>query len=215
MSNFEPWQKYPDLTRDRLSVIATIIRDVRHRCVMLHEPDEGDGPWSLGCRAYERICFAIGKASVMHNWIKRLPEKSSLAFSFAIGNVPFRFYRGNPDDPPFHYQAKSYGEVHHIQLCLALDLGGDITALDGVLRLAVEISNLEVSTVTLVEMDSDGNPVDSYLIPFDEGDTNVVSIEAPPSIVTPPAIAEPLQKEEEKKEDDEKRERGHGIGSGS
>ena len=53
MSNFEPWQKYPDLTRDRLSVIATIIRDVRHRCVMLHEPDEGDGPWSLGCRAYE------------------------------------------------------------------------------------------------------------------------------------------------------------------
>jgi hypothetical protein len=215
MDSFEPWRKYPDLTRDRLSVIATIIRNVRHGCIMLHEPDEGDGPWSLGCRAYERIGFAIRKATIKYNWLKTLPEKSALAFSFAIGNVPFRFYRGNPEEPPYHYQAKSYGENHHIQLCLALDLGGDITALDGVLRLAVEISDLEVSTVTLVEVDSDGKPLDAYIIPFDEGSTNLVSIEAPPPIVTPPAIAEPLGQEKEKKDDGEKRERGHGIGSGS
>jgi hypothetical protein len=213
MDIFEPWRKYPDLTRDRLSVIATIIRDVRHGCVMLHEPDEGDGPWSLGCRAYERIGFAIRKATVTYNWLKTLPEKSALAFSFAIGNIPFRFYRGNPEEPPFHYQAKSYGENQHVQLVLALDLGGDFTALDGVLRLAVEISDLEVSTVTLVEVDSDGKPVNSFAIPFDEGDTNVVSIEAPPPVVMPPAIAEPLETEAEKKEKEKKRERGHGIGS--
>jgi hypothetical protein len=214
MSNFEPWKKYPDLTRDRLSVIATMIRDVRHGCVLLHDPNEGDGPWSLGCRAYERICHAIRKASLTYNWAKILPEKSSLGFSFAIGNVPFRFYRGDPEEPPSHYQSRSYGEIRQIQLCLALDMG-DIQSLDGVLRLAVEITDLEVSAVTLVEMDGDGSPIDSYQITFDEGDTNLVSIEAPPPIVTPPAIAEPLQKEEEKKEDDEKRERGHGIGSGS
>ena len=97
MDSFEPWREDPDLTRDRLSVIATIIRDVRHDCVMLHEPDEGDGPWSLGCRAYERIGFVILKVNDNDNWLKTLPEKSALAFSFAIGNVPFRFYRGNPE----------------------------------------------------------------------------------------------------------------------
>jgi hypothetical protein len=182
---------------------------------MLHDPDEGDGAWSLGCRAYERIGFAIRKANITYNWLKTLPEKSALAFSFAIGNVPFRFYRGNAEEPPFHYQSKSYGEVHHVQLCLALDLGGEITALEGVLRLAVEISELEVSTVTLVEVDSDGKPIDSYVIPFDEGNNNIVSIEAPPPIITPPAIAEPLEQEEEKRDASEKRERGYGIGSGS
>ena len=114
---------------------------------LLHEPDEGDGPWSLGCRAYERICFAIRKASSIYNWLKILNEKSSLAFSFAVGNVPFRFYRGNPEEPPSHYQSKSYGEVHHIQLCLELELGGELMSLDGVLRLAVEIRDLEVSMV--------------------------------------------------------------------
>jgi hypothetical protein len=89
------------------------------------------------------------------------------------------------------------------------DLGQSLAAN----RFAVEIDNLEVSTVTLVEMDSDGKPVDAYVIPFDEGGTNIVSIEAPPPVVIPPAIAEPLESEAEKKEKEKKRERGHGLGS--
>lgn len=207
MSNFEPWHKYPDLTRDHLSVIATIIRDVRHGCVLLHEPKEGDGPWSLGCRAYERICAALRKAAITNNWLRTLPEKSSLGFSFTIGSVPFRFYRGDPDEPPFNYQFKSYGEIHHLQLCLALDRG--FHEIDGVLRLAVETDGSgEVSAVTLVEMDDGGNPRDSHQIPFDEGDGNVVSFETPP-VDLPPVIAEPLKKEEE----GEKRKKGHGLGS--
>src|SRR5260370_32398199 len=153
MSNFEPWQKYSDLTRDRLSVIATIIRDVQHGVVLLHQPDNVDGPWSLGCRAYERICAAIRKAAIIYNWLRILPETSSLGFSFATGNVPFRFYRGNPEEPPYNYQFKSYVEVHHLQLCFALDNGFHV--IDGILRLAVDTDgNGEVSSVTLVEMDS-------------------------------------------------------------
>ena len=158
------------------------------------------------CRAYERTCAAIRKAAITYNWLRILPEKSSLGFSFAVGNVPFRFYRGDPEEPPFHYQSKSYGEIHHIQLLLALDSG--FHSLDGVLRLAVETNNLEVSTVTLVEMDGDGNPLDSYQIPFNEGESNLVSIQTPPPVDLPPVVAEPLKKEDEKK-----RERGHGIGS--
>jgi hypothetical protein len=206
MSNFEPWQKYHDLAKDRLSIVATIIRDVRHGVVLLHEPAQGDGPWSLGCRAYERICAALRKAAIKYSWLRILPEASTLGFSFAIGNVPFRFYRGNPDEPPSHYQFKSYGEIHHLQLCLALDTG--FHDMDGVLRLAVETDDTtEVSAVTLVEMDNGGNPRESYQIAFDEGDSNVVSIQTPP-VDLPPVIAEPL-----KKEDGEKRKKDHGLGS--
>jgi hypothetical protein len=206
MSNFEPWQNYPDLSKDRLSAVATIIRNVRHGVVLLHEPDEGDGPWSLGCRAYERTCAAIRKAAINYSWLRTLPETHTLGFSFAIGAVPFRFYRGNPDEPPYNYQFKSYGEIHHLQLCLELDRG--FHPLDGVLRLAVETDGShEVSAVTLVEMDDGGNPRESYQVPFDEGESNIVSIQTPP-VDLPPVVAEPLKKEES-----DKRKRENGLGS--
>lgn len=206
MGSFEPWRKYPYLTTDRLSVIATIIRDVRHACVLLYEPAEGDGPWSLGCRAYERTCAAIRKAAITYNWLRILPETSALGFSFAIENVPFRFYRGDPEEPPYHYQLKSYGELHHLQLCLALDTG--FHEIDGALRFAVETDeSAEVSSVTLVQVDMAGNPRDSYQVPFDEATSNVVTIETPP-VELPPVTAEPLKKEE-----GEKRKKSHGFGS--
>jgi len=208
MMDFEPWRKYPDLAQDRLSILATIIRDVRHGVVMLHEPAAGDGPWSLGCRGYERTCAAIKKAALTYSWLRILPEISPLGFSFAIGNVPFRFYRGNPEELPYHYQFKSYGEIHHLQYCLALDNG--FHEIDGVLRLAVETDgSSEVAAVTLVEVDSGGNPRDSYQIPFDEGGSNVVPIQTPP-VDLPPVVAEPLKKEDEKQKEKRK---GHGFGS--
>jgi hypothetical protein len=130
----------------------------------------------------------------------------SLGFSFAIGQVPFRFYRGNPDEPPYNYQFKSYGELHHLQLCL--ELGSGFHSIDNVLRLAVETDGGgEVSSVTLVVMDEGGNPRESWRIPFDEGDTNVVSIQTPP-VDLPPVIAEPLKKEE-----DQKRKKENGLSS--
>jgi hypothetical protein len=206
MSTFEPWQKYPDLTKDCLSTIANIIRRVRREVVALHEPNHGDGPWSLGCRAYERSCAAIREAAGSYDWLLILPETHSLGFSFAIGSVPFRFYRGNPDEPPYNYQFKSYGEIHHLQLWLDLDRG--LRPIDSVLRLAVETDGVgEVSAVTLVEMDDGGNPTGSWQVPFDEGDSNVVSIQTPP-VDLPPVVAEPLTKEE-----DEKRKKKNGLGS--
>ena len=65
------------------------------------------------------------------------------------------------------------------------------------------------------ELGVDGTPIDSYVIPFDEHSTNIISIEAPPPVVMPPAIAEPLETEGERKKKDEERklERGHGFGS--
>lgn len=202
MNTFEPWQKYPGLAKERLAAIANIICNVRHDVILLHEPNRGDGPWSLGTRAYERICWALRNAACADDWLTILPEAAALAFSFAIGGIPFRFYRGDPEEPPHHYQFRSYGEVHHHQLRLDL---GEAPPIDGVLRLAVETDGFgEVSAVTLVEVDSEGHPTGAYEIPLggSAASTNVLSIQPPP-VDLPPVVAEPLKKEEnEKKKDD-------------
>src|ERR1700722_19795093 len=105
MNDFKPWIKYPSLSRDRLSMVANIIRRVRSETVLLHEPHNGDDEWSLGCRAYRRTCFAIREASQSNKWLRVLTQAANLQFSFAIGEIPLRFYRGKADDLPERYLA--------------------------------------------------------------------------------------------------------------
>ncbi len=204
MNSFEPWQKYPDLTQDRLSTIAEIMRRVRRDVVALFEPEKGDGPWSLGCRAYERICFAIKKAADTYDWLTILPEPRPLEFSFAIASVPFRFYRGRPDEPPENYIFKSFGELQHLQLCLEIE---GLQPIDSILRLAVQTDGTrEASSVTLVEMDVGGNPTATWVVPFDGLASNVTPIQTPP-VDLPPVLAEPLTTEEQQ---EQKKENGFG-----
>lgn len=194
---FEPWKNYPDLTRDRLSTIAGIIRDVRRETVVLHDPEHGDGPWSLGCRAYERICFAIRKAANDSDWLTILQQTRNLEFGFAIGTIPFRFYRGKPDEPPDNYLFKTFGELQHLQLCLEIE---GLRPIDNILRLAVETdATREVSAVTLVELDDAGNALSVYPVPFGGNLQNITSIQTP-AVDLPPVVAEPLKKEEEQEQ---------------
>jgi len=200
-TEFLPWDTYPDLTLDRLCAIADVIRSVRHQAVMLHEPENGDGDWCLGCRVYERTCFALREAAKVHQWLEILPETKTLQFSFSIGSIPFRFYKGDPDDPPSHYLAHTYGELHHIQLSLEIE---GLPPLDKVLRLAVETGiDREASTISVVESDETGEVKNTFSVPLYAEISNVTSIQAPP-VNLPPAIAEPLPKEsqETKKKDD-------------
>lgn len=204
MDVFEPWQKYRDLTRDRLSTIADLICSARRETVALHEPEHGDGPWSLGCRAYERICFAIREAAKDYDWLRILHESRNLEFSFAIASIPFRFYRGDPNEPPDNYQFKTFGEIQHLQLYLELN---GLPPIDNILRLAVETdATREVSSVTLVEMDDAGKPTGAWVIPFGHISGNVTPIQTPP-VDLPPVVAEPLKKEEQQKQ---KKENGFG-----
>ncbi len=205
MSDFKPWTKYPDLTEERLSILANIIRRVRSETIALHDPMGGDNEWSLACRSYSRTCHSIREATKSYRWLKELPEKESLRFSFGIGDIPFRFYRGKPDDPPEHYAIRTYGELRHIQSVLQFD--GQRPPLDKVLRLAVEIDEArEVSCVIFVEMDEAGNTTKTYIIPFGAAPGVVTPFEIKP-VVLPPAVPEPLPtKEEEKKKGQGKQE---------
>ena len=197
LPEFEPWTKYSALTADRLSIIANLIADVRHNAILAHEPEMGDGNWGLGTRVYERTCFKIEKlAEKFPGWLTILPEQKGLQFSFAVGNIPFRFYRGTPEEPPDRYSIQTFGELHHLQMCLKLE---GLRPVDKVLRFAVETSaaTLEVTTVSVVEVDRAGNPVAVYQVPLEHRrQTKITVLQAPPIALAPPAV-EPLAKNEE------------------
>jgi hypothetical protein len=195
--DFEPWTRYAPLAQERLSVIANIIRDVRRGTVLLHEPENGDSEWSLGCRVYSRTCHGLRIAARQYDWLSIMEDDKPLRFGFAIGSIPFRFYRGEADDPPSRYLMTTYAELHQQQLALEL---GIVIPKDQILRLAVETDpTRQVSSVILVEMDQSGNPTGSYSIPFDIEPTNVVPLQSK-GVDLPPLTLEPLAKDEEKRE---------------
>jgi len=203
MDSFKPWVAYPSLTQVRLSAIATILRDVRQETVDKHEPKDGDSEWSLGCRIYSRSCFAITQAVNNCDWLRILPEREVLRFSFAIGNIPFRFYRGNADDPPGKYIETTFGELRQQQLVLQID---GVSLRDVVLRLAIETDAARLaSRVILVEMNESGDITNTYEIPFNAEGSNVVPLVVPP--VSLPPVGLPTTEEADKEAEKEARNR--------
>jgi len=210
MSDFKPWTKYPSVTQERLAAIANVIRRVRSETVALHDPEHGDNEWSLGCRVYSRTCFAIRAAAKEFPWLTILHETEDLRFSFALGEIPFRFYTGDADDPPIRYLHATFGELQHLQAVLPIE---GIRSLDSILRLAVETDNhREALTVTLVEMDQSGQPTEKYTIPFDVLHTNISPLQVQP-IDLPPAAVEPIKKEEKQDKRRGKKVNEHKLGS--
>jgi len=190
---FEPWVKYPEVTRDRLVTVANIVRDVRNSAAERYDPSAGDGPWSLGCTGYERTCNKLTEAQQNFPWltVNRI-NGNPLCLCFCIGLVPFRFYRGEADDPPQKYRSVTYPELASRQL--ALDFGVAIPP-DGTLRLAVETDALgRATTISVVELDETGDPIRRFIVP-DERAGNVLPLRPRP-IETPAPVIEPVLDEE-------------------
>jgi hypothetical protein len=193
---FEPSRKYPALTIERLSRVATLIRDVRKECVDLFAPEKGDGPWSLGCRVYERTFFSIGElAKTEPSWLGINKECHALAFSFNIGPVPLRFFRGDPEDPPSRYLAQSEGELFQLQTCIRFD---DRPTVDSMLRLAVEVdSTRQAAAVFLIEIDEHKEVIGQFRVPFESAaNVSIRTFQTPPVSIGP-VKAEPIKKETE------------------
>lgn len=207
IADIEPWQKRPDLTRERLSTIATLLRDVRSECVALHQPEKGDGEWCLGSRVYQRTCFAITELSKTVGWLTVNAEQEALRFSFRIGSEPLRFFKGDFTDPPSRYLSLTGGEESAYQLRIQFD---DLPAVDTILRLAIDVDvTREAAAVTLVEIDENKEVVGQYHIQYDLRSSNVKPMLAPP-VSMPPVVAEPLKKETDEKI---KKEPIHGVAS--
>lgn len=98
MMSSHPSEFHPGLTDERLQVLARIFADAARGALESHDPDSGEGAWSLGCRRYERICAGIVRASTDHPWLTFF--QSNLYFLIRIDGLPIKFFRGDPMDPP-------------------------------------------------------------------------------------------------------------------
>ena len=193
---FTPWDKYPDLKPERLAVLASIIRKVRDEVANLYDPRNGDGVWSFGCRAYERTIFALTEASKQYEWLTILPDKEKpLRFTFAIGSTPFRFYRGDPEEPPSRYLLITFEEFRQWNLDLSIPA-------DALLRIAVETDSAgRATTISVVELNEIRVVSGVYAIPAaDQAAPVVVPLRQPP-IETPPPVVVPLEEEETAREE--------------
>jgi hypothetical protein len=186
MDEFEPWAKYPGLTKGRLSAVASLMRDVRDTALSVHEPDAGDNAWSLGCRVYARTCFTLRRQSEANDWLDVLQEAEALRFTFSIGRVPLKFYRGDVGDAPGHCRVVSDAESAAQQLLLDL---GEIALDDRLLRLAVTTDTQgRTLGVVLAEMDKTGRVTGQYSIPFDDDGQNAVPALSPGIDPGPPPL---------------------------
>jgi hypothetical protein len=189
-NDFHPTTKYPALTDERLSIIANALQDVRNKALILYDPLNGDGPWGLGTRAYERSCFRIKQLAHECAWLTVIEEEPKPRFTFAVEGLPIRFYKGSPDDPPSNYLVTTYGEL------LQRQLFPELRPLDKILRIAIETDREgRVSSAKLVELDEAGEATGVYLIPFGVARPNVVPLESK-AVHLEPISVEPLVKEE-------------------
>jgi hypothetical protein len=198
MMEFNPWEKYPGFTKERLCILAEAIQKGRHSAVADYQPSKGDDYWTLGCVAYRRACFEIRKLEASHDWLKILHEEQN-RFTFSVDGIPVKFYKGTADDPPTRSLAVSYAELISIQT--VLDFGG-IPDDEHILRFAVETDATgEVQRITLVELDG-GTVTNKYTIPLDVATPSVLPMKAKAVDVGPPILktVEETEAERKKKE---------------
>jgi hypothetical protein len=200
-NNWVPWTDYPRLTQERLSTVASIIRQARRDTLILYDPLGGDDSWSHGCRAYARSKFALTEASKTYSWLTVLPEVERLRATFAIAGIPFRFYRGIPDDPPTHYLGTTLTELRQLQMVFKTGFEGLLRPIDKVFRIAVEADRQgETTDISWVEVDEAGNVTNSYLIPSLGGKSNVAPAQAPAIELAPPRVEPKTEQKTEKKD---------------
>jgi hypothetical protein len=127
-------------------------------------------------------------------WLEVLDdfEHKTLRFTFAIGGLPVRFYRGTPNDPPSSSLATTYTELHQLQK--AFDFGVEFEPAK-ILRLAIETDAKGLSSkITLVELSEDElQPSRIYEIPNQEAvQRQNIPTHAKP-IDLPAIVVEPLE----------------------
>jgi hypothetical protein len=191
---FTPWEQHPALIAERLSKIATALRDARDDALKSYEPLKGETGWTLGCSQYDRSRFCIREMARLNpTWLSIVPEKSALRCTFAIEGIPIRFYHQTADDPPEKYTSSTDGEDRQFQMLLEVD---GVPFVQTLFRLAIKTYDTgKVESITLVEFDSTAAIVNEYKIPFGVESTNVIPLQAK-AVNLGPVTLEPLESDE-------------------
>lgn len=112
-----PWDHHPDLSSLRLRTIATTILRTRNETMTLDGIEPENTPWGSGCLAYDRTRWAIVQQAKIEPWLSIVD--GGMGFIFAIGRVPVRFYKGEPDEPTERTLARRYPELQQQSLAFA------------------------------------------------------------------------------------------------
>jgi hypothetical protein len=115
-----PWDIHPDLTAERIALVARLLAKGRDDAVDRHEPTVGDNGWTLGCKAYAYGKYQIIQADAEQgeddHWLGIID--AGALFTFRIGSIPVRFYQGSPDEPHHRTLRQCYEELRQLSLAL-------------------------------------------------------------------------------------------------
>lgn len=185
--SLRPADLHPDFEQDRLTFLADLISACRAAALELYRPDSGETPWSLGCRCYDRITFAIAQAAAggRYPWLtivnKRAPGEP---FIFRIGTQPLKFYTGSSSSPSTRSLRVDPPEIRAMTLFGPAD---GTPANVFVWRLAVGVDGTgRVAQVTLIEVNKAGYVRQSFSIPFSGNPAGTVVSFFPDGITLPP-----------------------------
>jgi hypothetical protein len=203
MFDRKPWEIEPDLAAKRLVWVARTFAEIHQETVRTHEPSRGDGPWSLGCRLYDRKRNRLIQAARSGDvpWLRILD--SSLAFQFAIGRVRLRFYGGPPEEPAQNMR-DSFPELR--QRSLPLGRIDDPATFAWCIAVETDATRL-VSAVTLAAFSLGDELLYSFVIPFDaagrEDPSPVIPLAPPPVDIPPPNVSGPATKKKASEDEED------------
>jgi len=149
----DPWDFNPDLSFDRLSIVANTIREAIEAVLERREPEMGDDGYAIGTRAFSWQKTAIEKlvVSEKHPWLGIVSGNNE--FVFRIGAVPVRFFSGDHDKPHKRTARQTFAEFLQPSLDLA---GTGYKSTDLIWRFVVEkIDPFEVSAIYFAGYDLD------------------------------------------------------------
>jgi len=194
MKTVKPTDIHPALSEERIHKVARVLQEARETALAVFEPGRGDTPWSLGCVSYSRSCFLLARAAEgeYSDWLS-IVEDAGLHFVFAIGGVPLRFYKGEPEHPKSNSLRRNLPEVRAQQQAFQFMEHSD--SADKVLRLALETNEAgAVETVSLVELDDLGRPLNSFSLHLDKAPLLTFTPKHRQAVSLPPPVVRPKGK---------------------
>lgn len=94
-----PWDYHPDITRERLVLVAQLMARGRGDALDRHEPELGDDAWTRGVRAFRFCCHQLTRMAGLPQFEWLSVPAPGRKFQFRIGTAPMRFYRGLAEEP--------------------------------------------------------------------------------------------------------------------
>lgn len=95
----EPWRVCPELTAERIQLLARDMVSVRATLALSYQPELGDDPWCFGCQAYSRTCYAIEQRALSGKYPWLRVDRLGLKCKVFIGGEAVTFFHGDAENP--------------------------------------------------------------------------------------------------------------------